>query len=698
MNKLLKWVLAGVGIFVVLLVVITVVLPKVIDPNNYKEKIRTAVFEETGRELTIGGEIEWSVFPSIGLELSDLSLSNRVGFGDQPMLKIGEARVSVKLMPIFSKQVKVGQVNLKGVSAYLRQNVDGHNNWEDLTGPHANTEDTQSSDGGDALTESEIEISGGAVTLYNTNRSIDIEKFGGNISGIELGQPFEVEGVLSVNLVQEKLVGEVKFSSLVQPATNAKWIGIEDIDVSFKGKQGAAEESTPLEMTATANAELDLASDRASLRDFVFQFFDVKVNGDLNVTSLANDPAYTGEFKLAEFSPKALMKDMGMELPQTEDETALTKMWGDMRVAGSPGSFKVQNLRLKLDKSTFNGGFSIEGSENPRLAFDFVIDRLNLDDYSFVTEENAGVDGGAEANDPIQAFGIFFILPGGGDLRIGELVASGLTVTDINVKTNSNIDSIRLFPISAKLYGGEQQGDIKIDISGNRPILTANQVLTGVQVENLLNDLTGDDRLRGTGDFYMKIRTDLSNSDTTIQALSGDIGLNVSDGAIIGIDVAETISVVKSTLGQKTESSAATEQDKKTEFSEFNVTGIFDKGILKSDDLMMRSPLFTATGKGSVNLVSETVNYVLKPVVVDSTGIEGLDQLSGVPIPVKITGNMYEPDFSVDVVAGLTGSQKAKLDEKKDELTSSLLDQVFGSKKDKKKKKKDSSKEDGGMY
>jgi AsmA protein len=149
------------------------------------------------------------------------------------------------------------------------------------------------------------------------------------------------------------------------------------------------------------------------------------------------------------------------------------------------------------------------------------------------------------------------------------------------------------------------------------------------------------------------------------------------------------IGVVKSTLGQQTKSAAAPEQDKKTEFAEFIVTGIFEKGILKSDDLMIRSLLLTATGKGSINLVNETINYVLNPVLGDDTGIEGLGQLSGVPIPIKITGNMYEPDFSLGVVAGLTGSQKAKLDEKKDELANKLLGEVFGSKKDKKKKKKD---------
>ena len=67
MKTFLKWILAIVGVVVVLLVVATVVLPMVVDPNNYKDEISAAVSEKTGRELTIGGEIKWSVFRQSGL-------------------------------------------------------------------------------------------------------------------------------------------------------------------------------------------------------------------------------------------------------------------------------------------------------------------------------------------------------------------------------------------------------------------------------------------------------------------------------------------------------------------------------------------------------------------------------------------------------------------------------------------------------
>ena len=114
MKKFFKWMLAIVGVVVVLLAVATVVLPMVVDPNDYKDEISEAVAKKTGRDLTIGGDIKWSVFPSLGLEFSDVRLGNPNGFGEQPMLDIGEAGISVKLLPLLKRKVEVGEVSLVG--------------------------------------------------------------------------------------------------------------------------------------------------------------------------------------------------------------------------------------------------------------------------------------------------------------------------------------------------------------------------------------------------------------------------------------------------------------------------------------------------------------------------------------------------------------------------------------------------------
>ena len=691
MNRLLKWILAGVGTVVILLVIVAVVLPMVIDPNNYKDEMRAAALDKTGRELTIGGEIQWTVFPSIGLVFSNLILSNRVGFGDRPMLDIVEARASVRVMPLFRREIEVGEVKLTGVTAYLRRNADGQNNWEDLF----NTQlPTTTASGSDPLADSEIEISGGNITLRKTDQAVGMVGFGTNPTGTQANQSFDLAGDFSVNLPQQQLTGEVKFDGLVQAMVNEKLIGIEDLVFSFNGKQGSAPEPVSLDLTANTDVVVDIKNDKATFSDLSLRFFDIQANGSIDVTSLSSVPRFAGQLKLADFSPKSFIRALGMEAPKTKDASALTSMQADMGFVGSSENFNIQDLSVKLDKSVFKGNLKIENADQLRLAYDFEVDALNLDEYSVDPPAQAGTQNEVESKDPSLAFGVLFALPGGGDFRIGKLVAGGLTATDVSLTSRSDANGIRLFPINARFYGGQHQGDIKIDISGGRPILTATQTLTGVQAEGLLQDLTGSPRLRGTGDFYLEIRTDLSSSQSARQALSGDVGMSILDGAIAGLNVAGTVRAAQAALGKQTATSGAAGQNPRTDFSEFAVTGIIKQGILKSDDLMLLSPLLRVSGKGTINLVDETINYLIKPVLVGSLEGQGVDALRGVPIPVRLTGNLYEPDIAVDPIAAISGSTKVLLDANKDDLAKTLLDGLFGSNKDKKNKTK--KKADGG--
>lgn len=671
MNKFLKWILAIVGVVVVLLVVATVVLPMVVDPNNYKDEITAAVLEETGRELTIGGEIKWSVFPSIGLELSDVSLGNPEGFGDQPMLDIGEAGVSVKFMPLLKRQVEVGEVSLNDVSINLKRSADGKNNWDDLAGAGVSDETAPSEGRGmDSLVVSGIEINNAKVTLDDVDQTTELKEFNLKASNIELGRPFNLKGGFSMSLPAQQLAGDVKFAGLVQSEADGKRFGVDGLEFSFKGNQGAAGEAVALDVNIGANADIDLSKNQAVLSDFVLGLYDLSVTGDLTVSSLSSAPKFAGQLKVAEFNPKSLMQDLGLEAPSTMNADALTRLQADMSFAGTADSADMQDLTVMFDESTFKGNLKVVNFDSPKLAFDFQIDRLNLDDYTPEDEPAGGAASGTDETD--LSVDVFRGFTGGGDFRIAHLIVAGLTATDVSMKMSSDGKSVRFSPVNASFYGGEHKGDIRIDASGTRPLLTANHGLTGVQTQGLLNDLTGTARLEGTGDFFLQISTDLSNSNSVLQALSGDIGMSVLDGAIVGIDVTKTIGAVKSVLGKQDELVGESGEEQKTEFAELTMSGVFDQGILSSDDLLMESPLIRATGKGSFNLVAESIDYVLKPVLLGDLG-QSLGELSGKPIPVKLSGNLYEPDIRVDLVAALAASQKEKITKKADEYLGNLL-------------------------
>jgi len=141
MGKLLKVVVG----FVLLLLVVVIIAPMVIDPNDYRDEIQAAVKEKTGRELSIKGQLSLSLFPWIGVGIEQVSLSNASGFKDKYFAQIEQAEVKVKLLPLLSQQLEVSTVVLKGLQLNLAKNKAGVSNWADmLTSPESKTEPASS--------------------------------------------------------------------------------------------------------------------------------------------------------------------------------------------------------------------------------------------------------------------------------------------------------------------------------------------------------------------------------------------------------------------------------------------------------------------------------------------------------------------------------------------------------------------------
>ncbi len=121
--------LAAVGI-VVLIVLVIAIVAATFDPNKYKPEIAAAVKDKTGRTLAIEGNFALTFFPSIGIAVGKTSLSGPNGSGI--FARFDEAKVSLALLPLFSRQVVIDRVTLSGLTADLVKRKDGKTNFDDL--------------------------------------------------------------------------------------------------------------------------------------------------------------------------------------------------------------------------------------------------------------------------------------------------------------------------------------------------------------------------------------------------------------------------------------------------------------------------------------------------------------------------------------------------------------------------------------
>ncbi|HUN72534.1 MAG TPA: AsmA family protein [Steroidobacteraceae bacterium] len=119
-----------IGCIVAVLIAAVIALLLIVNPNDYKGRIETAVRNSTGRDLTLQGNIHLAVFPSIALELGPATLGNPPGFSaSQPFASLQRVSLRVRVLPLLHHQLDVGRIEIDGLDLRLLKNAQGQGNW-----------------------------------------------------------------------------------------------------------------------------------------------------------------------------------------------------------------------------------------------------------------------------------------------------------------------------------------------------------------------------------------------------------------------------------------------------------------------------------------------------------------------------------------------------------------------------------------
>ena len=124
-----RWIAVAAAI-VVLLVAALVALPLLIPTSVYKQRIIAVVKSQTGRDLTIGGDVGLSFFPRLAVKVDDVRLSNAAWAKDADMASMKEMRAALKIMPLIHGAVEIDSFALIDPIIHLEVRADGTPNWQ----------------------------------------------------------------------------------------------------------------------------------------------------------------------------------------------------------------------------------------------------------------------------------------------------------------------------------------------------------------------------------------------------------------------------------------------------------------------------------------------------------------------------------------------------------------------------------------
>jgi len=116
--------LLGIGVVIVLLVVLVILLPFLIDLNQYQAQYRPAIEDALNRKIELKG-IRLTIFPRIGVRIAGFAVLDDPSFSASPFASLTSLEVGVKLRPLLSKRMEVEEITLRDPLITVIKNRDG---------------------------------------------------------------------------------------------------------------------------------------------------------------------------------------------------------------------------------------------------------------------------------------------------------------------------------------------------------------------------------------------------------------------------------------------------------------------------------------------------------------------------------------------------------------------------------------------
>ncbi|MRR51952.1 MAG: AsmA family protein [Rhodocyclaceae bacterium] len=665
--KILKAVGIVMGILVALVLAAVAVVYAMFDAESIKSQIAGAVQEKKQRSLKIDGPVALSLWPNVAISLGKISLSEHRS--EKEFAALDSARVSVAVLPLLSKRVVVNTVELTGLKATVIKHKDGSLNIADLISPDksdpspvqvdvaaikvANAQLTWRDEGsGHTTAISGLDLSTGRIQADTGRHSFDINALALSAKGKQDADSFEIKlDAPRLSITPEKSGGDsVTLSAQLTGAGKAA-----TLKLSLAGVEGNAQ--------ALKIGKLSLDLDAKSGDATVKGKLSSPVQADITAQSIAV-PQLAGELEIA--SPAMPMKQV--KLPLTGSAKA------DLDQQSASLLLKTQFDESKIDAKAHVSKFAPLA-----LAFDLDIDQLNLDKYlppKKAGESSGGGAGGDAKVDlsPLKALGNMGIT---GKISIGQLQVSSIKASNLRFEIKAGGGRLDVAPMAMNLYEGSLNGALSLNASGNSVALRQN--LANVAINPLMKDAVDKDLLEGRGNVALDITTHGDTVGAMKKALAGSASLALRDGAVKGINLAQSFRDLKAKFSSKQDAVQQAKAGDKTDFSELTGSFRIAAGVAHNEDLAAKSPFLRLAGAGDIDIGNGQMNYLAKASVVATAagqGGQGLEHLKGLTVPVRVSGPFEKLSYKLELSGLASEAVKAKVEEKKEEVKARAQDKV----------------------
>lgn len=595
----MKKLFIGLGIFIVAVAIILVIAVKVfVDEKVIKENIVTQVNNTTQHTMAIDGELTLNFYPKIGFSISDVSFYNKPEFSDEKMFALKNVSVAIDVMSLFSDTIVVDQVSVDGLLANVETLKDERNNIQALLDNVSPAKESISTEDVEAIKvnkageveENKYQIIIGDILIHDANVTLKNQ----------IDNSFHQ--LSNVNLT----VSEFSFDSPVSVALNAKYISNE------------------------LAVKLDLT------------------------TMLLVDKAIK-HIALTKFNNQIELKGAGLPKPKINVSIA-----SDIRFDAEYKLVNIDNLKLAVDEITVEGNLSADVFAKPQLKYELSVNAVNVNDWlpkagsdaddhtakSNSETKSASAKVESEVEPDLSALSAFNQK---GTLTIEKVLFDAYEVDNILINSELSQGIFNLYKLKADLYEGDITVKARLNSTETPAMFSVNSRVNQVQSEQLVTIASGKKLITGFVDSAIQIKGQGLTQTKLKSKTTGTIHTSFSNGAILGVNVAQKI---REAIGKFTgEYKESANQTNNTDFSSLIANFQLGKGKLKSTEISLHSPAVKIDGTGQVDIIRENIDFNFGAYLSEAIGGKNSSTMKSVRnlrFPVDIKGPFTAPQIKFD--------------------------------------------------
>jgi uncharacterized protein involved in outer membrane biogenesis len=314
-----------------------------LDVSQFKGQIVAAIEENTGRTVTIDGEMDLALGLTPALVVEGVTVGNADWAQDPDMLSVGRLEAQVEILPLISGEIKVVRLVLVDPVVNLETDAEGRGNWAmgapdgaaEPAEPAPTAEAAEAEGGGapPAFQIQEVRLENGALTYRNgmTGETLRVALERVSLAGGGMSDPLTLDIAGAYNDAAFTLAGTVGAPAALAEGAGTPWpldltATAGGATVTVTGSIGNPAAASGIDLALTARGER--IADLAALAQAVGQSVTVpalgpysvafQVQGDMDTLALQGLDASLGALPLLKTTAKGgianLMAPQGIDI------------------------------------------------------------------------------------------------------------------------------------------------------------------------------------------------------------------------------------------------------------------------------------------------------------------------------------------------------------------------------------------------